>query len=756
MANKHIDAAFKSLGAELKKVMVKLLAAQEMMLESQPPEIIVEKVKNGAMLPPSQCLEGWNNLKLRQSLFQAGLLNSIVSFLNKGAHDEEFKLGAEVPSGFYLSIEEGGEGKVEHVSPKIWLYALVQSIAEESSLNTENFDKLCVDIAKDARPFIAQMCDDITRKLFKSNDYYHESLILFFDLILKLAASSTDAAEVLLEYDDLLDLIVQCLFWRTHRPDIMQELHSRSSLSDLGVIETRARGIIDCLTWCSFKGVFVDGKDKNYDDQAKKFFKAIATTPVVSNAFDPTNDGIFLSNIATLMKTDSFYKLEKIDQEFFYDILLRSSHAGYIDKHVISSVIDLFASVRRCDVAVRVVDLTFNLLCKRTGQWIGDQKDKPIVAEDDGRFAVAIDAGMVESLLKMLPRFAGQRQYPALRDTMYNLLDSVHIVVAKGKKRSTQAVESNRGQIEQAFQASIRILTGSKDGHILNIVKAILAVCRIDACSQCFKHLEKRDIRRCSRCMIAKYCSRECQVEHWKSGSHKDFCNAAVKNARQIKSDGGTDADVFLRNSILYVQMRGDDIRLKNSATAVYQAISKGYDILDCIVDIDLRVSPPSFEVMLSADSLSLDMNKESQMYAVKKMRVDEAREKKCLPVTYRGHEAGMVVLQTVPASSAFPGRTSMFGPTWPKVQETLKKLLQRSDTITKMAESVPGFMDELEQIFAKCCLEQKCLEKDGEDGMMRFLKKPIPPTGKDIMSSAVRDIMLIVLKVGENSESES
>eukprot|EP00984_Skeletonema_dohrnii_P015204 scaffold6522_cov118-Skeletonema_dohrnii-CCMP3373.AAC.1 len=157
MANKHIDAAFKSLGAELKIAMAKLLAAQEIMLESQPPELIVEKVKNGEMLPPSQCLEGWNNLKLRQSLFEAGLLHSIVSFLNKGAHDEEFKLGAGVRSGFYLTIEGGGKGKFEHVSPKIWLYALVQSIAEESSLNTENCDKLCVDIAKDCRPFIAQL-----------------------------------------------------------------------------------------------------------------------------------------------------------------------------------------------------------------------------------------------------------------------------------------------------------------------------------------------------------------------------------------------------------------------------------------------------------------------------------------------------------------------------------------------------------------------------------------------------------------------
>ena len=443
------------------------------------------------------------------------------------------------------------------------------------------------------------------------------------------------------------------------------------------------------------------------------------------------------------MKTDSFYKLTEINQEFYYDILLRSSHAGYIDKHVISSVIDLFASVRRCDVAIRVVDMSFNLLCKRTGQWIGD---KPSVTENDERFAVAIDAGMVESLLKMLSRFVGQRQYPELRDAIYNLLDSVHILLATRKKRSTRAIDSNRGLIEEALLTHERILTESKDGCILKIVKAILLVNRLDACSQCFKQLEKKDVRRCSRCMIAKYCSRECQVEDWKSGPHKDFCNAAVENARQIKSDGGTDEDVRLANSMLHIQMRGDEIYKKNSATVVFQAISNGYEILDCIVEVDLRVSPPSIEVMLSEDFLSLELRKESKMYAVKKMKVDEAREKKCLPFNYIGDEAGMVVLHKQPACPAFPGCVSSLGPSWPKAQETMKKLVcfEGSDGIfARMAESVPDVMDKLEQLFAKLYLR----EDDSKEGVMKVLKEP---TDEDeFMSSIVGDI-LSAMKLAE------
>ena len=90
-----------------------------------------------------------------------------------------------------------------------------------------------------------------------------------------------------------------------------------------------------------------------------------------------------------------------------------------------------------------------------------------------------------------------------------------------------------------------------------------------------------------------------------------------------------------------------------------------------------------------------------------------------------------------------------MFGPTWPQFLETLKIILQRSDTITKMAESVPGFMDKLEQFFVKYCME-----KDGEDGKLRALKKPNLLTDDDNLSSDVRvRDMFGAMIVEENSE---
>jgi hypothetical protein len=141
------------------------------------------------------------------------------------------------------------------------------------------------------------------------------------------------------------------------------------------------------------------------------------------------------------------------------------------------------------------------------------------------------------------------------------------------------------------------------------------------------------------------------------------FCNAAAFKAKQIKSNGGTDEDVRRERAVLYIQMTGSDLGRQNSGTILFHAISKGYDILDCIVDIDLCVLPPSIEVMLSADFLAADQNEETLTLRVKKTRINEARKENSLPFNYIGHfhgegvgMVGMVDLHEAPASSACPG----------------------------------------------------------------------------------------------------
>lgn len=50
------------------------------------------------------------------------------------------------------------------------------------------------------------------------------------------------------------------------------------------------------------------------------------------------------------------------------------------------------------------------------------------------------------------------------------------------------------------------------------------------ACSVCSATEGK--LKRCAGCFVAKYCSRECQVQHWKRGGHKEECKSLQESIR--------------------------------------------------------------------------------------------------------------------------------------------------------------------------------------------------------------------------------
>lgn len=44
-------------------------------------------------------------------------------------------------------------------------------------------------------------------------------------------------------------------------------------------------------------------------------------------------------------------------------------------------------------------------------------------------------------------------------------------------------------------------------------------------------------VKRCSKCRVAQYCSRECQKKHWKEGGHKQQCKR-LREERKCVGDG--------------------------------------------------------------------------------------------------------------------------------------------------------------------------------------------------------------------------
>ena len=46
-------------------------------------------------------------------------------------------------------------------------------------------------------------------------------------------------------------------------------------------------------------------------------------------------------------------------------------------------------------------------------------------------------------------------------------------------------------------------------------------------CSQC-QQIPKEGLKRCGKCHVTLYCSKECQRRHWTYGAHRNYCQGNV------------------------------------------------------------------------------------------------------------------------------------------------------------------------------------------------------------------------------------
>ena len=69
--------------------------------------------------------------------------------------------------------------------------------------------------------------------------------------------------------------------------------------------------------------------------------------------------------------------------------------------------------------------------------------------------------------------------------------------------------------------------------------------CDAKGCNR-YGEVEGKKLRKCARCLIAFYCSRECQTAHWRAAihPHQAFCTIMQK-VRQAADDGLPDRSVF-------------------------------------------------------------------------------------------------------------------------------------------------------------------------------------------------------------------
>eukprot|EP00571_Detonula_confervacea_P016007 CAMPEP_0172307816 /NCGR_PEP_ID=MMETSP1058-20130122/8591_1 /TAXON_ID=83371 /ORGANISM="Detonula confervacea, Strain CCMP 353" /LENGTH=699 /DNA_ID=CAMNT_0013020091 /DNA_START=114 /DNA_END=2213 /DNA_ORIENTATION=+ len=573
-----------------------------------PPEDIVARVRQGEGKPTqllSEFLRYWDNdivNQYLQRLVDAGLIPAVLEILSR-CEDDDFCDVVEadatacsvVNSQVFNSRNiEGQEGTIPE--PRAWVLLLHDTVQHVKRLGEKRNHECRMQIAQEIAPLVKCMCDDMRRELFRSTKYWHTCIFPFIALIFNLAGTK-ETQSILIEHDGFLALMVQCIFWSDQRPDILKESqpfmdglkpHSLSSIASL------AFGVI---------GYILEGHQQ--EDEFKYFFDGvgkecninIGATSIVSKAYDPDSKKVFVSCLIGLLKGSKNAVMASenlgIPQEEIRKMLYVLMVTGCVDKNVIAEVVDFGLShTTTYDDALWVAKMSYRMTSAFPP---AGQQTYP----RDSPFAAAIDDGLLEMFLELLSRFGHHRdESEQLLTVMDMTLQACNGVVLH--KKTSKAIRLRSQQILDVPLQLTESESPSVNDRCKRIVQNIYSLVRMSgasqpmkksvtvrSCTYCMKILARSEVNFCGICNIVTYCSKECQAKDWKGG-HKKTCT---------KSNGKS-SEALLEKICVILDRFIDE----NRSTILTEATLKGYNILDCLVFLDLRKLPATVEVMLLKD----------------------------------------------------------------------------------------------------------------------------------------------------------
>jgi len=535
----------------------------------------ISRAQNNA----TESLISEKNNPLDLSYEDSGILTTVLNFL-KRCEDETFNRVIRSVKG-------------DLVSPSVWIKVLVRVDASEPSSGLE--------IAKNIGPLVRCMCNDTERFFFKSNKYWGNCMLVFAELIYKMILRRNNVrnekVEQLLQYEGLLESIVQWGYWKKeYRPDIIKVLGSPicGTIVDMGM---------------SIVGVLLDDVSK----KDKTLLESIGITPTVSRDYDST----YMVPFVIVLIRDVKMNKEKWARVFLQPLI----EAGdCIDKDVISEMIDWGMNhVHDCDSAVLVTRLSSFMLC----QGYDDEGDG---MESDTRIAFAIRCGLVEMCLNFVDRFGGHESFCDEDKALYNHIESIfcNINDASLHQKTAKAIRSKRIVTEDklvrlvdtikanditAKDMSTSIIYNDKCKDLLDMARSILNI-NGSYCCRCNKSLSKTEVLQCNGCGRMSYCSRACQKDDWLHG-HKLTCSKTYNDISAGQFQGRIQPeevpdDERASGKLKELEVNSTMVHLKlfldHSETILSKA--KGVDIplYDCVAVFKLYCCPLTIEVKKYTD----------------------------------------------------------------------------------------------------------------------------------------------------------
>ncbi|TFK68952.1 hypothetical protein BDN72DRAFT_841143 [Pluteus cervinus] len=220
---------------------------------------------------------------------------------------------------------------------------------------------------------------------------------------------------------------------------------------------------------------------------------------------------------------------------------------------------------------------------------LGNTKALPLVLQ-------AINAGLLTAFIECSPVYddLSHEDYEGLSATITNTIPRylAYLCIAKALdkaflklERTAQFLSLRNTRAWEAFDA-LALLTARRFGINEGLRRTKKA---ITACSnpQCHKVDARNNFRKCAKCGLAFYCSKECQILHWKDLGHKQECN-------KVRADGEISAhDWEYIEGLKTCEAWCNLPRLKRLVTTEYSGVP-----LDALaVVIDYNVVPTSCQL---------------------------------------------------------------------------------------------------------------------------------------------------------------
>lgn len=314
---------------------------------------------------------------------------------------------------------------------------------------------------------------------------------------------------------------------------------------------------------------------------------------------------------------------------------------------------------------------------------------------DDKRVSAAINAGFIEMSCEML---GGSSRTPSSRGDVSKLLELIESIlnavgiIALSRKTNKALVEC--ADTIRRKVSSICLDLGDNTSSVIKLAELVEAVLdkakgtkgqeQPSYCRGCMKDIPVDEVKWCSKCKRATYCSRECQVKDWREGGHKQACKLMRTMEVRAEKQGASRREVKnAKKEEENLSQRGTALFFEQRENIILLASLSGLSITECVIELNFCDTPPTIDVMSQAEFLKLsqEASNPAQFLHTKGIVERNCRDG-ALTLTCPNFDrdgACQALLKTVPVTAAGGLRASenhaarMFS-SWAEVQHSLEE----------------------------------------------------------------------------------